>query len=166
MVGDGSLTGGVALEALNLAGHTKPDLLLVLNDNGRSYAPTVGGLQGHLGPLRLHPAYERLKQGIEDTLGRSPVLGDEMVEAAKRMKEGAKALVAPRTVFEDLGWQYAGPIDGHDLRGPGEGARPRRARARPGAAARDHGQGARLPPGRSTTRTTSTPSARSTRPPG
>jgi 1-deoxy-D-xylulose-5-phosphate synthase len=115
VVGDGSLTGGVALEALNLAGHTKPDLLLVLNDNGRSYAPTVGGLQGHLGPLRLHPAYERLKQGIEDTLGRSPVLGDEMVEAAKRMKEGAKALVAPRTVFEDLGWQYAGPIDGHDL---------------------------------------------------
>src|SRR3954447_27020556 len=85
VVGDGSLTGGVALEALNLAGHTKPDLLLVLNDNGRSYAPTVGGLQGHLGPLRLHPAYERLKQGIEDTLGRSPVLGSEMVEAAKRM---------------------------------------------------------------------------------
>ena len=115
VVGDGSLTGGVALEALNLAGHTKPDLLLVLNDNGRSYAPTVGGLQGHLGPLRLHPAYERLKSGIEGTLGRSPVLGDEMVEAAKRVKEGAKALVAPRTVFEDLGWQYAGPIDGHDL---------------------------------------------------
>jgi 1-deoxy-D-xylulose-5-phosphate synthase len=115
VVGDGSLTGGVALEALNLAGHTKPDLLLVLNDNGRSYAPTVGGLQGHLGPLRLHPAYERLKSGIEGTLGRSPVLGEEMVEAAKRVKEGAKALVAPRTVFEDLGWQYAGPIDGHDL---------------------------------------------------
>jgi 1-deoxy-D-xylulose-5-phosphate synthase len=115
VVGDGSLTGGVALEALNLAGHRKPNLLLVLNDNGRSYAPTVGGLQGHLGPLRLHPAYERLKHGIEDTLNRAPVLASEMVEAAKRVKEGAKALIAPRTVFEDLGWQYAGPIDGHDL---------------------------------------------------
>ena len=115
VVGDGSLTGKIALEALNLAGHRKPNLILVLNDNGRSYAPTVGGLQGHLGPLRLHPAYERLKQGIEDTLGRSPVLSTGMVEAAKRVKEGAKALVAPRTVFEDLGWQYAGPIDGHDV---------------------------------------------------
>jgi 1-deoxy-D-xylulose-5-phosphate synthase len=115
VVGDGSLTGGVALEALNLAGHRKPDLLLVLNDNGRSYAPTVGGLQGHLGPLRLHPAYEALKNGIERTLGRAPLVGDEMVEAAKRVKEGAKALVAPRTVFEELGWQYAGPVDGHSF---------------------------------------------------
>jgi 1-deoxy-D-xylulose-5-phosphate synthase len=115
VVGDGSLTGGVALEALNLGGHRKPDVLVVLNDNGRSYAPTVGGLAGHLGPLRLHPAYERFKHGIEGTLGRSPVLASEMVEAAKRVKEGAKALLDQRTVFEDLGWQYAGPIDGHDL---------------------------------------------------
>jgi 1-deoxy-D-xylulose-5-phosphate synthase len=115
VVGDGSLTGGVALEALNLAGHRKPNLLLVLNDNGRSYAPTVGGLQGHLGPMRLHPAYELLKKGIELTLGKAPLVGEEMVEAAKRVKEGAKALVAPRTVFEDLGWQYAGPVDGHDF---------------------------------------------------
>jgi len=60
VVGDGSLTGGVALEALNLLGHRKPDLLVILNDNGRSYAPTVGGLAGHLAPLRLHPGYENL----------------------------------------------------------------------------------------------------------
>src|SRR5215207_9553935 len=100
VVGDGSLTGGVALEALNLIGHRKPDLLVILNDNGRSYAPTVGGLAGHLAPFRLHPGYEALKKGVE---------------AAKRVKEGAKALVAPRVVFEDLGWQYAGPVDGHDL---------------------------------------------------
>jgi 1-deoxy-D-xylulose-5-phosphate synthase len=116
VVGDGSLTGGVALEALNLIGHRKPDLLLVLNDNGRSYAPTVGGLAGHLAPLRLHPGYETLKKGVEETLGRVPLVGEGMVEAAKRVKEGAKALVAPRVVFEDLGWQYAGPVDGHDLR--------------------------------------------------
>jgi 1-deoxy-D-xylulose-5-phosphate synthase len=115
VVGDGSLTGGVALEALNLIGHRKPDLLVVLNDNGRSYAPTVGGLAGHLAPLRLHPGYESLKKGVEGTLGRVPLVGEGMVEAAKRVKEGAKALVAPRVVFEDLGWQYAGPVDGHDL---------------------------------------------------
>jgi 1-deoxy-D-xylulose-5-phosphate synthase len=116
VVGDGSLTGGVALEALNLIGHRKPDLLVILNDNGRSYAPTVGGLAGHLAPLRLHPGYETLKKGVEETLGRVPLVGEGMVEAAKRVKEGAKALVAPRVVFEDLGWQYAGPVDGHDLR--------------------------------------------------
>jgi 1-deoxy-D-xylulose-5-phosphate synthase len=115
VIGDGALTGGMALEALNLAGHRKPNVLVVLNDNGRSYAPTVGAMQRHLGPLRLHPAYETLKSGIEFTLGHAPVWGEEMVEAAKRVKEGAKALVAPTTVFEALGWQYAGPIDGHDL---------------------------------------------------
>jgi 1-deoxy-D-xylulose-5-phosphate synthase len=90
-------------------------MLVVLNDNGRSYAPTVGGLAGHLGPLRLHPGYETLKKGVEETLGRVPLVGEGMVGAAKRVKEGAKALVAPRVVFEDLGWQYAGPVDGHDL---------------------------------------------------
>jgi 1-deoxy-D-xylulose-5-phosphate synthase len=115
VVGDGSLTGGVALEALNLIGHRKPDMLVILNDNGRSYAPTVGGLAGHLAPLRLHPGYELLKKGVEETLGRVPLVGDGMVEAAKRAKEGAKALLAPRVVFEDLGWQYAGPVNGHDL---------------------------------------------------
>ena len=115
VVGDGSLTGGVALEALNLSGHRKPDMLVILNDNGRSYAPTVGGLAGHLAPLRLHPGYELLKKGVEETLGRVPLVGDGMVEAAKRAKEGAKALLAPRVVFEDLGWQYAGPVNGHDL---------------------------------------------------
>jgi 1-deoxy-D-xylulose-5-phosphate synthase len=115
VVGDGSLTGGVALEALNLAGHRKPDMLVILNDNGRSYQPTVGGIAGHLAPLRLHPGYETLKRGVEETLGRVPLLGEGMVEAAKRVKEGAKALVTPTVVFEDLGWQYAGPVDGHDL---------------------------------------------------
>jgi 1-deoxy-D-xylulose-5-phosphate synthase len=115
VVGDGSLTGGVALEALNLAGHRKPDMLVILNDNGRSYQPTVGGIAGHLAPLRLHPGYEILKRGVEETLGRVPLVGEGMVEAAKRVKEGAKALVTPTVVFEDLGWQYAGPVDGHDL---------------------------------------------------
>jgi 1-deoxy-D-xylulose-5-phosphate synthase len=115
VVGDGSLTGGVALEALNLAGSRKPNLLVILNDNGRSYQPTVGGLDRHLAPLRLHPGYEAFKKGVEDTLGRVPLVGDGMLEAAKRVKEGAKAMVAPRVVFEDLGWQYAGPVDGHDL---------------------------------------------------
>ncbi len=115
VVGDGSLTGGVALEALNLIGERKPDLLVVLNDNGRSYQPTVGGLAGHLAPLRLHPGYEAFKKGVEVALGGVPLVGEGMLEAAKRVKEGAKALVADRVVFEDLGWQYAGPVDGYDL---------------------------------------------------
>src|SRR6266568_30449 len=76
---------------------------------------TGGGLETHLAPLRLHPGYEAFKKGVEDTLGRVPLVGDGMLEAAKRVKEGAKAMVAPRVVFEDLGWQYAGPVDGHDL---------------------------------------------------
>lgn len=115
VVGDGSLTGGVALEALNLIGHRKPNLLAILNDNGRSYAPTVGGLASHLAPLRLHPGYETIKRGVEETLERVPVVGPRMRTAAWRVKEGAKALMDQRTIFEDLGWQYAGPVDGHDL---------------------------------------------------
>jgi 1-deoxy-D-xylulose-5-phosphate synthase len=115
VVGDGSLTGGVALEALNLIGSRKPNLLVILNDNGRSYQPTVGALEVHLAPLRLHPGYEAFKKGLEGTLGRVPLVGEGMLEAAKRVKEGAKAMVAPRVVFEDFGWQYAGPVDGHDL---------------------------------------------------
>ena len=115
VVGDGSLTGGVALEALNLIGERKPDMLVILNDNGRSYQPTVGGLAGHLAPLRLHPGYEAFKKGVEVALGGVPLVGEGMLEAAKRVKEGAKALVATRVVFEDLGWQYAGPVDGHDI---------------------------------------------------
>ena len=114
VVGDGSLTGGVALEALNVIGHRKPDLLVILNDNGRSYQPTVGGLARHLA-LRLNPQYETLKKGVEHTLGRLPRVGDTAVEVAKRLKESAKALVTERVVFEDLGWHYAGPVDGHDL---------------------------------------------------
>jgi 1-deoxy-D-xylulose-5-phosphate synthase len=115
VVGDGSLTGGVALEALNVIGERKPDLLVILNDNGRSYQPTVGGLAGHLAPLRLHPGYEAFKKGVEVALGGVPLVGEGMLEAAKRVKEGAKVLVANRSVFEDLGWQYAGPVDGHDI---------------------------------------------------
>ena len=115
VVGDGSLTGGVALEALNLIGERKPDMLVILNDNGRSYQPTVGGLAGHLAPLRLHPGYEAFKKGVEAALGGVPLVGEGMLEAAKRVKEGAKAMVVTRVVFEDLGWQYAGPVDGHDI---------------------------------------------------
>jgi 1-deoxy-D-xylulose-5-phosphate synthase len=115
VVGDGSLTGGVALEALNLIGERKPDLLVILNDNGRSYQPTVGGLAGHLAPLRLHPGYEAFKKGVEVALGGVPLVGEGMLEAVKRVKEGAKVMVADRVIFEDLGWQYAGPVDGHDI---------------------------------------------------
>ncbi|HUY96489.1 MAG TPA: 1-deoxy-D-xylulose-5-phosphate synthase [Verrucomicrobiae bacterium] len=115
VVGDGSLTGGMAYEALNNIGSLRPDLTIVLNDNGRSYAPTVGGLANHLARLRLDPHYQAAKSGIGDFLSAIPGVGDPAHEVARRLKTGVKQLVAPQVFFEDLGLKYAGPIDGHDL---------------------------------------------------
>src|SRR5438309_4108260 len=113
VVGDGALTGGMAYEALNNIGHEKPDLLGVLNDNGRAYQPTVGGLATHLSRLRLSPGYHNLKADVEDTLGRVP-LGHGLARVISRLKNAAKQLVAPQVVFEDLGLLYSCPVDGHD----------------------------------------------------
>ncbi|HVA21019.1 MAG TPA: 1-deoxy-D-xylulose-5-phosphate synthase [Candidatus Micrarchaeia archaeon] len=115
VVGDGSLTGGMAYEALNNIGTLRPDLIVVLNDNGRSYAPTVGGLANHLARLRLDPHYQAAKSGIGDFLSALPGVGDPAHEVARRLKTGVKQLVAPQVFFEDLGLKYSGPIDGHDL---------------------------------------------------
>ncbi len=115
VVGDGSLTGGMAYEALNNIGTLRPDLIVVLNDNGRSYAPTVGGLANHLARLRLDPHYQAAKSGIGDFLAAIPGVGEPAHEVARRLKTGVKQLVAPQVFFEDLGLKYAGPIDGHDL---------------------------------------------------
>ncbi len=115
VVGDGSLTGGMAYEALNNIGSLRPDLVIILNDNGRSYAPTVGGLANHLARLRLNPRYEAAKTGISDFLSSIPAVGEPAHEMAKRFKTGMKQLVSPNVFFEDLGIKYSGPIDGHDL---------------------------------------------------
>jgi 1-deoxy-D-xylulose-5-phosphate synthase len=116
VVGDGSLTGGMAYEALNNIGALRPDLTIVLNDNGRSYAPTVGGLADHFARLRLDPRYEAAKSGIGGFLSAIPAVGEPAHEMAKRLKTGMKQLVTPHVFFEDLGIKYSGPIDGHDLR--------------------------------------------------
>ena len=115
IVGDGALTGGMAYEALNNIGHEKPDMIIVLNDNGRSYQPTVGGLATHLARLRVSPGYHNLKADVEDTLERVP-LGHGLARVISRLKNAAKQLVAPQVVFEDLGLLYSGPVDGHDAR--------------------------------------------------
>jgi 1-deoxy-D-xylulose-5-phosphate synthase len=116
IIGDGALTGGMAYEALNQIAHLQPpNLIVVLNDNGRSYAPTVGGLAQHLSQLRLDPRYDRLKEEVDHRLKDLPTLGPRAHEAVRRMKESVKQLVQPATVFDGLGLKYVGPVDGHDM---------------------------------------------------
>src|SRR5438477_6931029 len=114
VVGDGALTGGMAYEALNNIGHRKTPVIIVVNDNGRSYAPTVGGLAQHLAQQLtvLNPSYHRTKKRVDRVLRAVPA-GDKAIEAVRRIKEGLKELVSPRTFFEFLGIKYSGPIDGH-----------------------------------------------------
>ena len=115
VIGDGALTGGMAYEALNQISHLQPpNLLVVLNDNGRSYAPTVGGLARHLSQLKVDPRYERLKSEISQRLRDLPAVGGRADQAAFRIKESMKQLLQPSSVFETLGLKYAGPVDGHD----------------------------------------------------
>ncbi|TME99612.1 MAG: 1-deoxy-D-xylulose-5-phosphate synthase [Chloroflexi bacterium] len=115
VIGDGALTGGMAYEALNQIAHLQPpNLIIVINDNGRSYAPTVGGLARHLSQLRVDPRYESLKDDISRLLRDLPLVGSTADQAAYRVKEGLKQLLQPSTVFESLGIKYAGLVDGHD----------------------------------------------------
>jgi len=115
VVGDGALTGGMAYEALNNIGQLKPEMVTILNDNGRSYAPTVGGIAENLGHLRLSPRYEAAKDAAGTALRSLPAVGHPAYETARRMKNSLKQLVAPISIFETLGLKYGGPIDGHDL---------------------------------------------------
>ncbi|HEY1456465.1 MAG TPA: 1-deoxy-D-xylulose-5-phosphate synthase [Candidatus Dormibacteraeota bacterium] len=115
VIGDGALTGGMAYEALNQIAHLQPpNLIIVINDNGRSYAPTVGGLARHLSSLRVDPRYERMKEEISRLLRDLPLVGSTADQAAYRVKEGLKQLLQPSTIFESLGIKYAGLVDGHD----------------------------------------------------
>ncbi|MHB1613759.1 MAG: 1-deoxy-D-xylulose-5-phosphate synthase [Actinomycetes bacterium] len=116
VVGDGALTGGMAWEALNTiaAAPTRP-VIIVANDNTRSYAPTVGGLATHLATLRATRGYERFLEWGRNVLGRTPVLGPPIYETLHGMKKGLKDIIAPQGLFEDLGLKYLGPVDGHDV---------------------------------------------------
>jgi len=115
IVGDGSLTGGMAWEALNNIAASERPMVIVVNDNERSYSPTIGGLAHHLSTLRTTQGYERFLQWGRRTLQRTPVVGAPVYEALHGMKKGLKDVVAPQGMFEDLGLKYIGPIDGHDI---------------------------------------------------
>jgi 1-deoxy-D-xylulose-5-phosphate synthase len=116
VVGDGSLTGGMAWEAINnIAADRTRRLVIVVNDNERSYAPTIGGLAHHLATLRTTRGYERFLEWGKQVLGRTPVVGPPIFEALHGVKKGIKDIVAPQGMFEDLGLKYVGPVDGHDV---------------------------------------------------
>ena len=115
VIGDGALTGGMAWEALNnIAAEPDLPLVIVVNDNERSYAPTRGGLADHLATLRTTRGYERFLDWGKYTLARTPVVGGAMYETLHGVKKGIKDIVAPQGLFEDLGLKYLGPVDGHD----------------------------------------------------
>jgi 1-deoxy-D-xylulose-5-phosphate synthase len=115
VIGDGALTGGMAWEALNNISADKDlPLVIVVNDNKRSYAVTTGGLADYLATLRVTRGYERVLDWGKTTLNRTPVVGTAMYETLHGMKKGLKDIVAPQGMFEDLGLKYLGPVDGHD----------------------------------------------------
>ncbi len=115
VIGDGALTGGMAWEAINnIAADKDLPLVIVVNDNERSYAPTTGGLAEHLATLRTTQGYESFLDWGKNTLARTPVIGGAMYGAVHGVKKGIKDIVAPQGMFEDLGLKYLGPIDGHD----------------------------------------------------
>ncbi len=114
VIGDGALTGGMAWEALNNIADSDRPLVIVVNDNARSYSPTIGGLAHHLATLRTTHGYERFMQWGKRVLHRTPLVGEPVYGALHGMKKGVKDMVAPQGLFEDLGLKYIGPVDGHD----------------------------------------------------
>lgn len=114
VIGDGALTGGMAWEALNNIATSDLPIVIVVNDNERSYSPTIGGVAHHLAALRTAGGYERVMSFGKRTLQRTPVIGRPVYGALHGMKKGIKDIIAPQGLFEDLGLKYIGPIDGHD----------------------------------------------------
>lgn len=115
VIGDGAMTGGLAFEALNNAGASGRDLLVVLNDNYMSISPNVGAMHQYLTTLTTHPYYLRMKKDIATVLGRFRRVGPPTAELARRMGSGLKGALTPGALFEALGFTYIGPVDGHDL---------------------------------------------------
>ncbi|MEV5595632.1 1-deoxy-D-xylulose-5-phosphate synthase [Streptomyces sp. NPDC052496] len=116
VIGDGALTGGMAWEALNnIAAAKDRPLIIVVNDNERSYAPTIGGLANHLATLRTTDGYERFLAWGKEVVQRAPLVGRPLYESLHGAKKGFKDAFAPQGMFEDLGLKYVGPIDGHDI---------------------------------------------------
>ena len=116
VVGDGALTGGMSWEALNnIAANKDEKLVIVVNDNERSYSPTIGGLATYLSTLRTTRGYEKFLDWGKGVLEKTPVVGQPIYETLHGMKKGIKDIVAPQGMFEDLGIKYFGPVDGHDI---------------------------------------------------
>ena len=116
VIGDGALTGGMAWEALNnIAAAKDRNVVVVVNDNGRSYAPTIGGLADRLATLRLQPGYEKLLEAGRNTLRGTPVVGPAVYAGLHALKAGIKDAISPQELFADLGLKYFGPVDGHDV---------------------------------------------------
>lgn len=116
VIGDGSLTGGMAYEALNNASRLKSNFIIVLNDNNMSISENVGGMSRYLNGIRTAQAYTDIKKGLEDTLKKIPGKGDRIVSQLRRTKSGIKQLLVPGMFFEDMDITYLGPVDGHDIR--------------------------------------------------
>lgn len=115
VIGDGALTGGMAFEALNHAGHLGTHLLVILNDNEMSIASNVGALSAYLSRIRTEPVYSKGKEELESILRKLPSIGDKVFRVADRVKDSLKYLVVPGMLFEELGFTYLGPIDGHNI---------------------------------------------------
>ncbi len=116
VIGDGAMGCGLAYEALNNAGHTKHDLIVVLNDNDMSIAPNVGAMNRYLTTMITNPLYNRVRSEIKSLLQKAPrSLGEVAGSIAVKMEESAKHLFIPGMIFEELGFRYVGPVDGHDL---------------------------------------------------
>ena len=115
VIGDGALTGGMAFEALNHIGHEKKNLIVVLNDNEMSIAPNVGAMHHYLGKIRSDKTYKRAKEELESFLKKIPAIGGALAKTAERLKDSLKYLVVSGVLFEELGFTYLGPVDGHDL---------------------------------------------------
>ncbi|MFA7468495.1 MAG: 1-deoxy-D-xylulose-5-phosphate synthase, partial [Desulfotomaculaceae bacterium] len=115
VIGDGAMTGGLAFEALNNAGHLKKKMIVVLNDNDMSIAENVGALSNYLARIRTDPNYYRGKDEIENIIRKIPAIGTSVFRAVDRLKDSLKYLVVPGMLFEELGFIYIGPIDGHNI---------------------------------------------------
>lgn len=115
IIGDGALTGGMAFEALNHIGHEKTDMIVILNDNEMSIAPNVGAMHSMLGRMRTAGKYNKVKDDLEYLMKKIPAFGDKLAATAERVKDSLKYLVVSGMFFEELGFTYLGPIDGHDL---------------------------------------------------
>ena len=114
VVGDGAMSGGMSFEAMNLAGHLKTPLVVILNDNEMSISRNVGALSGYLSSMRFDPYYQKAKADFEALAARLP-LGSSLLGTVDRLKQGVKHLILPGMLFEELGFSYLGPVDGHDI---------------------------------------------------